>query len=122
MATAECPTASAGLRQVPGDDSTCYVLGPGLSALVESALIELDQSGTPVLQVQLNGADRSSFALLTGRNVGKQIAIVVGGHVYAAPTVNQPIADGTLQISGPDEAELSELLAKLSGQPATLPD
>lgn len=59
------------------------------------------QSGSPYVQVQFKDGGEDLFDEITARNVGKQIAIFVGGDLISAPVVNERISGGVAQISNP---------------------
>ncbi|MEN6349049.1 MAG: protein translocase subunit SecD [Syntrophomonas sp.] len=63
--------------------------------------IEFDKTGTQL------------FADATAANVGKPLAIVIDGKVISAPTVKEPIPDGSASISGNFTAKEAENLAVL---------
>ena len=62
----------------------------------------------PIINFRFNTAGARKFASFTRSNVGRQIAIIVGGRVVSAPIIREPILGGQGQISGnftPAEAE-----------------
>lgn len=76
--------------------------GPALDGeVVVSA--KADQSQNSVaweVDMQMNSVGTQRWAAITGAEVGKSIAIVLDGHVYSAPNVNQKIEGGRSQITG----------------------
>ena len=52
------------------------------------------------------------FEELTGKNVGKRIAIFVGGNLISAPNVNEKISGGSAQITGDFTLEEAQDLAR----------
>lgn len=58
------------------------------------------QIGQPVILLEFDEEGRERFATLTRDNVGKALAIVMDGAVISAPTINEAIDDGKVQISG----------------------
>ncbi|ODT99561.1 MAG: hypothetical protein ABS81_25495 [Pseudonocardia sp. SCN 72-86] len=105
-----------GLR-LRGEDGVSYLLGPAEidGTQVASAEVE-NESGSWVVQVAFTPAGATAFADLSGRNVGKQLAIVVDGALVSAPTVQFAITDGVVQISGNfDQATATRLADRISG-------
>lgn len=62
--------------------------------------VQFDQLYQPYVSIQFNDEGAKLFADITGRNVGKQVAIFVGGQLISAPTVNEKISGGKAQITG----------------------
>lgn len=71
-------------------------------------------SRTGAIQVGLNFDDAGSklFADITGRNVGKQVAIFLDGASISEPRVNEPILSGSAVISGSFNILEAKLLAQ----------
>ena len=65
------------------------------------------------VEVQLTSQGTTAFEDLTNQLVGKQLAIVVDGIVVSAPTVQEPITSGMVQVSGLSEAEARALAREL---------
>ncbi|MBN1354192.1 MAG: protein translocase subunit SecD [Candidatus Omnitrophica bacterium] len=66
------------------------------------ATTEFSQSGfnQPYVSITFNNKGAAAFAELTGRNVGKRLAIVLDGNVYSAPVIREKIPSGRGQITG----------------------
>lgn len=64
-----------------------------------------------VVELTLTDEGTTKFAVATGANVGKQIAIVYDGEIISAPTVQQQITGGTAQITGDFTYEEADQLA-----------
>ncbi|ADU67081.1 protein-export membrane protein SecD [Desulfurispirillum indicum S5] len=58
------------------------------------------QFNTPYVSITLDGEGARLFADVTGRNVGRRLAIVLDGHVHSAPVINERIPSGQASISG----------------------
>lgn len=56
--------------------------------------------GTPEVNIQFDSEGADMFEELTGRLVGKRLAIFVGGQLISAPNVNQKISGGNAVITG----------------------
>ena len=52
------------------------------------------------VSLQMNGDGARQWAALTGRNVGRSVAIVLDDNVYSAPRVNEAITGGRSSITG----------------------
>lgn len=61
---------------------------------------EFSQTGQPYVSILFDDEGGKMFEELTQKNIGKQIAIFVGGELISQPTVNEVIAGGQAQISG----------------------
>lgn len=77
-----------------------------------SATVALDEFGRPVVQINFNQDGAKLFEQLTRENIGKRIAIFVGGELVSAPTVQAQISGGTAVITGSSTFEEARLLAQ----------
>ncbi len=68
-------------------------------------------SGQPIVNLEFNNKGAKQFARATGRNKGKELAIVLDNTVYSAPRVNDKITMGSAQISGRFTREEAKNLA-----------
>lgn len=66
----------------------------------------------PYVSIKFNDEGAEFFANITERNVGKQVAIFVGGNLISAPRVNEKIAGGQAQITGNFTVEEATALAR----------
>ncbi|OGJ56854.1 protein-export membrane protein SecD, partial [Candidatus Peribacteria bacterium RIFCSPHIGHO2_01_FULL_51_9] len=66
----------------------------------------------PVVQIMFDDEGGQIFHELTKRNVGKRIAIFVGGELISAPTVQSAIPSGTAVITGSRSFEEARTLAQ----------
>jgi len=75
---------------------------------------DFDQNGKPEISMKMNSEGARTWKVLTGQNVGKEIAIVLDNYVESAPRVEGEIAGGNSSITGNftiDEAkDLSNIL------------
>ncbi|MFH0779798.1 MAG: protein translocase subunit SecD [Parcubacteria group bacterium] len=68
---------------------------------LQSAAVEFDQrTNTPQVALTFNDAGAKLFAEITGRNVGKPVAIYLDGQPISVPTVNEAITGGQAVITG----------------------
>jgi SecD-like export protein/PASTA domain-containing protein len=103
------------------DGATCYIVGPTLltGAGVDQATPEIDPS-TSAWIVQVHFKNDDFVTKVAQPYVGKQIAIVVDGVVFAAPTINQGISGRDVQIAGNfTQLEAEQLAARLLGVPVS---
>lgn len=78
-----------------------------------SATVTLDPTtNVPVVQIVFDEEGGKVFQELTKRNVGKRIAIFVGGDLISAPVVQGEIAGGTAIISGSRNFDDARTLAQ----------
>ncbi|MFH1839066.1 MAG: protein translocase subunit SecD [Patescibacteria group bacterium] len=69
-------------------------------------------TGQSQVNLQFDGEGADLFAEITGRNVGKPVAIFLDGLPISIPTVNQKIIGGQAVISGQFSIEEAKLLAQ----------
>ncbi|MFZ3301866.1 MAG: protein translocase subunit SecD [Microgenomates group bacterium] len=68
---------------------------------LKSASTVFDQNtGKPSVSIEFTEEGSKKFEEITGRNIGKPLAIVLDQDLVSAPTVNEKIVGGTAQISG----------------------
>ncbi|OGY42925.1 MAG: protein-export membrane protein SecD [Candidatus Buchananbacteria bacterium RIFCSPHIGHO2_01_FULL_39_14] len=66
----------------------------------------------PQVSLQFNDEGKKLFSEITGRNVGKPVAIFLDGAAISTPTVQEPINDGQAVISGQFTISEAKLLAQ----------
>ncbi len=66
----------------------------------------------PVVQIAFDDEGGAIFQELTKRNIGKQIAIFVGGNLVTAPRVENEISGGTAVITGSRNVQEAQALAQ----------
>ncbi len=120
--------SSAFLEKLPDDLLFAWGRGqdePGKSLFVlkepeienespdQSDINKIEISDGSIL-ITFSEAGGQKFEVLTGKNIGRDIAIVFKGQVYAAPKVQTAIANGKCMISGNfSEGELEALKSVL---------
>ncbi len=68
---------------------------------LEQSNVTFDQNtGSPQVSLTFTSDGAQKFAVITKRNVGKRVAIVLDNQVIDAPTVNTAILDGNAVITG----------------------
>ncbi len=78
-----------------------------------TATVTVDQvTGVPVVQIIFDTEGGKLFQELTKNNIGKQIAIFVGGELVSAPRVQTEIAGGTAIITGNGNFDEAKSLAQ----------
>ena len=70
-----------------------------------------NEFGNYRVTLALNTRGAAAFYRITEAHVGEQLAIVLDGKVYSAPTINEPIAGGNAEITGGFTAEEARRLA-----------
>ena len=71
-----------------------------------------DQFNNALVSIKFNDEGRKLFGELTENNVGKPMAIFVGGELISAPNVNEKILGGEAQITGNFTYEEASKLAR----------
>jgi len=81
--------------------STAFLPTQLTGRYLKKAQMTFDQTiGTPSVSLEFNEEGAALFEELTGRNVGKPIAIFLDGQPIEVPTVSEKISGGTAQITG----------------------
>jgi preprotein translocase subunit SecD len=79
---------------------------------LQSAAVVFDnQTGKPAISLQFTKEGGDKFAEITGRNVGKQLPIVLDNVVVSAPNVQEKITGGNAQITGSFTVDEAKQLA-----------
>ncbi len=74
--------------------------------------VQFTQAYTPYVAIEFNDEGAELFEEITGRNVGKPLAIFVGGDLISAPNVNDKISGGSAIITGDFDIEEATELAR----------
>lgn len=74
--------------------------------------VQVDSFFQPYVNIQFDDEGAKMFEELTAKNVGKPIAIFVGGELISSPRVNEKISGGKAQITGNFSSEESKNLAR----------
>ena len=69
------------------------------------------QFNEPVVGLQFNAEGAKKFSDITGKNVGRRLAIVLDGKVQSAPSIKEPIPNGEAVITGRFDVEQAQDLA-----------
>jgi preprotein translocase SecF subunit len=73
--------------------------------------VQLDSFYQPYISIEFDDEGARMFEELTGKNVGKPVAIFIGGSLISAPRVNEKISGGSAQITGDFSQEQATTLA-----------
>lgn len=98
-------TASLDFRELPvATDTATYadfkITNLSGKDLLKSSVGFSTQNGQPEINLQFTEEGGKKFAEITGRNVGKPLAIFLDGIPLTTPTVQQQISDGRAVING----------------------
>jgi preprotein translocase subunit SecD len=110
----------------PGDSGTVYYLlraAPVVTGRdLRTARPTLDENNQPAVSFGLNNEGGRKFGKATGENIGRQLAIVLDGHVQSAPRIESRInTDGRITGSfTQQEAQDLSLILRSGSLPATL--
>jgi preprotein translocase subunit SecD len=69
------------------------------------------QTGKPTISLQFSDDGGKKFAEITGRNIGRELPIILDNQMVSAPVVQQQITGGQAQISGNFTIEDAKSLA-----------
>ncbi|AFM05265.1 protein translocase subunit secF [Bernardetia litoralis DSM 6794] len=86
---------------------------PMTGEVVTDARQDINPNGQVEISLAMNGEGARLWRDLTGKNVGRQIAIVLDDYVYSAPNVNEEIGGGRSSISGSFTVEEAKDLANI---------
>jgi preprotein translocase subunit SecD len=89
---------------------------------LKSARVGVDESNQPQINFSLNALATDRFSRETGRNIGRQLAIVLDGTVYSAPVIQSKLGSDN-RITGRFTTQEADELAKIlkaGALPATL--
>lgn len=95
----------AEIIEIPAEDGATpsAVLEPTelTGADLKSAEVIFDSNtGSPSISLQFTDEGASKFEKITGRNIGKELPIILDSQIISAPTVNEKISGGNAQITG----------------------
>ncbi|KFC69996.1 Protein-export membrane protein SecD [Devosia sp. LC5] len=103
-ATAEAQGLPAGTMILPSQDGGSELLyedvALGGESLVDAQPSYDQQRAMPVVSFRFDTRGAVTFGQITSANVGQRFAIVLDNTVITAPVIQQPITQGTGQISG----------------------
>ena len=80
---------------------------------ISNAWAALGSTGNWSVMVEFSSEGTKKFSQLTGKNVGKRLAIVLNGVVLSAPRINGAISGGTEITGAFTESEARALVASL---------
>jgi preprotein translocase subunit SecD len=89
---------------------------------LKNARVGVDESNRPQINFTLNPTATDRFSRETGRNIGRQLAIVLDGSVYSAPVIQSKLGADN-RITGTfttDEADELAKILRAGALPATL--
>lgn len=101
--TAQLSFAEIKETEVKGGATPSATLVPTdlTGADLKSAEVVFDKNtGSPSISLQFSDEGDQKFAEITGRNVGKQLPIILDDQIISAPTVSEKIIGGNAQITG----------------------
>lgn len=78
----------------------------------ERADVTFDDFLRPIVSIQFNADGAKLFEEITERNVGKPVAIFVGGNLISSPNVNEKISGGSAVITGRFTVQEAQELAR----------
>jgi len=80
---------------------------------LKRSVLEFNQNdGTPYVSLEFNDEGGKMFGDITGRNIGKPVAILLDGVVISAPNVDEKINGGKAMISGGFSVDEAKALVK----------
>ncbi len=80
---------------------------------VREARQDFDDKGRPAIKMEMTETGAKTWARLTGKNVGRPVAIALDDIVYSAPNVNEAIEGGSSEIAGNFTVQEAQDLANI---------
>jgi preprotein translocase subunit SecD len=93
------------------DRGYCKVELVGSDFVENAAKVSFDQLNRPIVSIQVK--DKKKFAKITSRLVQKPLAIYLDNVFLSDPVVQQPLTDGSAQITGQPDRASAEKLAEV---------
>src|SRR3989344_1247737 len=90
---------------------------------VKRSVVQFDQTGKPSVGLEFNGEGAKMFEVITGRNVGRPVAIFLDDFPLSIPTVQQQITGGEAIITGEfslDEAKKLSIAINSGALPVSI--
>ncbi len=108
-------TAQLDFREQSSENPDDWIATGLTGKQLQNAAVTFDQTtNAPLISLKFNSEGRDLFAQITGRNVGKPVAIFLDEQVLSAPTVQEAITAGEAVITGqftvPEAREIVSLL------------
>jgi hypothetical protein len=121
----QCPAGTPGITGPGTQGQTCYQVTQGIVIRrVTDIHVQRGGSGYEV-SMSLLPSDTRSFASLTRRMTGGSLALVVRGRLVTAPSVQGPITEGKILISGATRRDQADQLVRelkgVASPPVTTP-
>jgi len=88
---------------------------------VARAFVQYDDIGRPYVAMSFDKEGAEIFGRVTSANVGRQLAIVLDGELYSAPTIQDAITGGNAQITGSYSQSEAQELANVLENPLEAP-
>jgi protein-export membrane protein SecD len=84
----------------PAENGQSWVSTKLTGKYLKRASVQFEQSGRPEVSLNFDKDGATIFEDMTGRNIGKPIAIFLDGEIISAPTVDTKISGGDAVITG----------------------
>lgn len=101
------------------DGTTTYQVGASLGTITPTSVTRPDVGGGQVLDLAFDQAGSAKLGEVTGKAIGKQLAILIDGRVLSAAQVADAITGGTVQMSFGTSAEAARVAALLHATPSS---
>lgn len=75
----------------------------------------------PALQIQLDEAGAATLAQVTGDNIDRQLALVIGDRIVHAPRIREAITGGAIQVSACSGLGIPEMYRMITEAPPAPP-
>ena len=87
-----------------------------LPELTEGELVGVAQDASGGLRLQFNHVGQVNLSAVTAQNQGRILVVLIDGIVVYAPTIDEQITDGELDIPHPVDPQITQLLQEVVRQ------
>jgi preprotein translocase subunit SecD len=83
--------------------------------LQDTSVVTSELSGAPQIDITFTDEGRKHFAEVTRQNIGRRLAVIIGGQLYCAPVIQAELSGGRGVITGNfSEQEAKKLSNKIN--------
>ena len=84
--------------------------------LQDTMVVISEASGAPQIYITFSDEGRKHFAEVTRQNIGRRLAVIIGGQLYCAPVIQAELSGGRGVITGNFTKQKAENLSKKINQ------
>lgn len=99
--------------------TTTYQVGASLGTITPTSVTHPDARGGLEVDLAFDQTGSAKLGEVTGKAIGKQLAVLINGRVLNAPHVADAITGGTVRMSFATSAEATRVAALLRAAPTS---